>query len=336
MPNEEPQYKAKIRVIDYSTEHIQESEVKTVAECMPHVKSKKSTTWINIDGLKDTKLLEEFGANLNLHPLVVEDICHTRQRPKMEDYDDYLYIVARMLSYSDKSNSIESEQVSIIVGETYILSIQEKEGDLFDNVRERIRKGKIRRTGPDFLAYLLLDTIVDNYFAILEKVGEKVELLEESVVKDPSPKSLFKIRALKREMLKLRKSVWPLRELLLNLERESTGKGALIKKETALYLRDVYDHTIQVIDTTETFRDTISGMVDIYLSSLSNRMNEIMKVLTVVGTIFIPLTFITGVYGMNFKHMPELEHTLGYPSALLLMFLLAVLMLLYFRQKKWL
>lgn len=328
----------KIKIINYNPKTIEEIEVKSVDECLPHAKNKSTVSWIDIDTISDAALLQEISSKFELHPLVLEDMTHTRQRPKMDDYDDYLYIVVRMLSLDDKTSNIRSEQLSIILGKKYLISIQEKEGDLFDKVRERLRKnkGKIRRMGPDFLAYSLLDMIVDNYFVILEKLGEKIEAMEEAVVKDPSPKMLQRVRGLKREMLALRKSVWPLRELLLSLERESASKNSLIAKDTAVYLRDVYDHTIQVIDTTETFRDTVSGMVDIYLSSLSNRMNEIMKVLTVIGTIFIPLTFITGLYGMNFEFMPELEHPFGYPAALLLMLLMAVVMLIYFKKKKWL
>jgi magnesium transporter len=326
----------RLHILSYDAKKYEETEVTTVDECLKYIKARK-TAWININGLENGELLEELASKFNLHPLVREDIAHTRQRPKMDDYDDYLYIVVRMISYNEKSDRLNSEQISMILGRNYVISIQEKEGDLFDKVRERIRKGKgrIRRMGADFLAYSLLDMIVDNYFVILEKLGEKIEKMEDAVVRDPSPRMLQRIRHLRREMLILRKSVWPLRELLLSLERESASKDALVSKETAVYLRDVYDHTIQVIDTTETYRDTVSGMVDIYLSSLSHRLNEVMKVLTIIGTIFIPLTFITGVYGMNFWHMPELESPMGYPAALALMLAIALGMLLYFRKKKW-
>jgi len=326
----------RLHTISYDAKKYEEAEARTAAECLKHTKGKK-TAWINVNGLENGKLLEELASSFGLHPLVSEDIVYTGQRPKMEDYDDYLYIVVKMISYNEKAGRLDSEQVSMVLGRNYVISIQEKEGDLFDKVRERIRKGKgrIRRMGVDFLAYSLLDMIVDNYFVILEKLGEKIEKMEDAVVRDPSPRMLQRIRHLRREMLTLRKSVWPLRELLLSLERESASKDALVSKETAVYLRDVYDHTIQVIDTTETYRDTVSGMVDIYLSSLSHRLNEVMKVLTIIGTIFIPLTFITGVYGMNFWYMPELESPLGYPAALALMLAIALGMLLYFRKKKW-
>lgn len=327
----------RLNVISYDAKKYEETEVKTAAECLSYTKGKK-TVWINVNGIENGKLLEELASKFNFHPLVREDIAHTRQRPKVEDYDDYLYIVVRMISYNEKTAKLDSEQVSMILGRNYVLSIQEKEGDLFDKVRERIRKGKgrIRRMDADFLTYSLLDMIVDNYFVILEKFGEKIETMEDSVVRDPSPKMLQRIRHLRREMLALRKSVWPLRELLLSLERESASKDALITKETAVYLRDVYDHTIQVIDTTETYRDTVSGMVDIYLSSLSYRLNDVMKILTIIGTIFIPLTFITGLYGMNFWYMPELESPWGYPAILAIMLVLGLGMVFYFRKKKWL
>lgn len=335
MPKKDPP--TKVDVITYNPTSFEKTEVTSAKGCSVYIKDKKKVTWINVDGLENAQLLEGLCRCFDLHPLVIEDILHTRQRPKIEDYDEYLYIVVRMLSLDGKNNNIKTEQVSLLLGRNYVLSFQEKKGDLFDKVREYIKKdkGKIRRMGPDFLLYALLDIVVDHHFTILEKLGEKIESMEESVVKDPSPRMLQKIRKLKRDMLILRKSVWPLRELLLNLERESTNQKPLVKKETALYLRDVYDHTIQVIDTTETFRDMVSGMVDIYLSSVSNKMNEIMKVLTIIGTIFIPITFVTGLYGMNFASMPELEHPVGYPAVLALMLLMSLVMLFYFKKKKW-
>ncbi|MBD3210508.1 magnesium/cobalt transporter CorA [Candidatus Micrarchaeota archaeon] len=326
-----------LSIVNYSPKEIKEVEAASLRDCIDFAGKKKTVTWANVNGLGDKELLSGLAEAYGLHPLVQEDILHPRQRPKMEDYDDYIYIVLRMLSFNEKTHSIDSEQVSIILGSNYVISIQEKKGKLFHRVREWLRrdKGKLRRMGPDFLAYSLLDVVVDNYYTILERLGEKIASMEEAVMREPSPRMLQKIRMLKKEMLGLRKAVWPLRELLLGLERESTSKDALVSKTTAIYLRDVYDHTIQVIDTTETYRDTVSSMVDIYLSSLSNRMNEVMKVLTIIGTIFIPLTFITGLYGMNFKYMPELEHPLGYPAVLLLMALLGILMLYYFRKKDW-
>jgi magnesium transporter len=240
-----------------------------------------------------------------------------------------------MLDYNDKSNEIESEQMSLVLGPNFVFSFQEREGDIFDPIRDRIRnsKGRIRKMGADYLAYSLLDSIVDNYFIILEKLGEKIEFLEEKLVTHPTPETLQTIHHLKREMIFLRKAVWPLREVVNGLER---GESSLIKESTRVYLRDVYDHSIQVIDTIETLRDMVSGMLDIFLSSISNRLNSVMKVLTIIATIFMPLTFLAGIYGMNFRYMPELEWRWGYPFIWLIMVGIGVFMLLYFKKKKWL
>jgi len=324
----------KITIMDYDEAHFQEKETKTIEECLLF-KDKPTVTWINIDGLHQVEILERLGECYGLHPLVLEDILNTDQRPKMEDYGEYLFIVLRMLNYNDKSSEIEVEQISLILGTNFVLSFQEKEGDTFNPIRERIRnsKGRIRRMGADYLSYSLLDSIVDNYFIILEKLGEKIEFLEDELVTRPTPETLQIIHHLKREMIYLRKAVWPLREVIGSLER---GEPPLVKETIRVYLRDVYDHTIQVIDTIETFRDMVSGMLDIYLSSISNRLNAVMKVLTIIATIFMPLTFLAGIYGMNFKYMPELEWRWSYPVVWLIMVGIGVSMLLYFRKKKWL
>jgi magnesium transporter len=324
----------KLTIIDYDEARSQEREVKTIEECFVF-KEKPTVTWINIEGLHDVQALEKLGECYGIHPLVLEDILNTDQRPKMEDYGEYLYIVLKMLDGSQKNGEINTEQVSLILGPNFIFSFQEAGGDVFDPVRERIRnnKGRIRKMGADYLAYTLLDAIVDNYFIILEKMGEKIEILEEKVVTLPTPETLGVIHHLKREMIFLRKAVWPLREVIGSLER---GESPFMSESTKLYLRDVYDHTIQVIDTVETFRDMVSGMLDIYLSSVSNRLNSVMKVLTIITTIFMPLTFIAGIYGMNFKYMPELEWPWSYPIILLLMFGVGIFMLFYFKRKKWL
>lgn len=326
-----------ISVIDYDVGQFHEFVTASADECVKYMEKKKTVTWINVSSLADKSVLEKLCQHFDLHPLVIEDILQTSQRPKVEDYDDYLYIVARMLHLDGARHGIRSEQISVVLGKSFVISFQEREGDIFNPIRERIRKGKgrIRRSGPDFLAYSLIDMIVDNYFIILEGIGEKIEGMEEELVRSASPKTLQKIHKLKREMVTLRKSVWPLREVVNALEREVRSKTPLIKKDTGVYLRDLYDHTIQVIDTVETYRDMSSGMLDIYLSSVSNRLNEVMKVLTIIGTIFIPLTFVTGLYGMNFKFMPELSHPLGYPAVLLIMLIMSVAMLFYFRGKKW-
>jgi len=324
----------KITVMDYDEAHFQEKEIKTIEECFLF-KDKPTVTWINIDGLHQVEILEKLGECYGLHPLVLEDILNTDQRPKMEDYGEYLYIVLKMFNYNDKSSEIESEQISLVLGPNFVFSFQEREGDTFNPIRDRIRnsKGRIRKMGADHLAYTLLDSIIVNYFIILEKLGEKIEFLEEEVVSRPKSETLQTIHHLKREMIFLRKGVWPLREVISGLER---GESSLIKESTRIYLRDVYDHTIQTIDTIETYRDMVSGMLDIYLSSISNRLNAVMKVLTIIATIFMPLTFLAGIYGMNFKYMPELEWRWGYPTVWIAVILIGVSMLIYFKKKGWL
>jgi len=327
--------KTKITVFDYDEAHLQEKEIKTVGECR-QFKDSPTVAWIHIEGLHDTQILEELGAVFGLHPLTLEDILNTDQRPKMEDFCEYIYIVLKTFyNHADENNETSSEQISIILGPTFVISFQEREIDIFKPIRERIRagKGRLRKSGADYLAYSLIDTIVDNYFTVLEHLGEKIEIIEESLVKNPSTQTLQAIQHLKREMIFLRKSVWPLRETISSLERTECQ---LIQESTGLFLKDIYDHTIQVIDTIETFRDMLSGILDIYLSSISNRMNEIMKVLTIIATIFMPLTFLAGVYGMNFKYLPELEWHWGYFLLWGVMIIIAIFMLVYFRKKRWL
>ena len=324
----------KITLIDYDEVHFQEREIEKIEECFVF-RDRQTVTWINVDGLHQVEILEKLGECYGFHPLMLEDILNTDQRPKMEDYGDYIYIVLKMLSQSNKNNGIMTEQISLIMGSNFVISFQETEGDIFDPIRERIRngKGRIRKMMADYLAYSLLDSIVDNYFIIMEKLGEKIEFLEEELVTRPTTETLKTIHQLKREMIFLRRAVWPLREVVSGLER---GESLLMKESTRIYLRDVYDHTIQVIDTIETFRDMVSGMLDIYLSSISNRLNAVMKVLTIIATIFMPLTFIAGIYGMNFKYMPELEWYWGYPAVWLVVVLVGVSMLIYFKKKRWL
>lgn len=324
----------RIRIIDFNKAGVEENEVKKIEEAFP-LKNKGAITWINIDGLKKIDIVEKIGRELGLHPLVLEDIANTGQRPKMEDFADYLFVVFKMLQYNEEDKEIKAEQISLILGPNWVVSFQENEGDVFDPIRERLRtdKGRIRKMGADYLVYALIDAVVDNYFAVLEKVGEKIEEIEDEIVTTPSPETLQAIHDMKRQMILLRKSVWPLREVISRLER---WESKLINKSTEIFLRDVYDHTIQVIDAVETFRDMLSGMLDIYMSSVSNRMNEVMKVLTIIATIFIPLTLVAGIYGMNFRYMPELEWVWGYPFVLLIMFAVGIVMLFYFRRRNWL
>ena len=324
----------RITFIDYDEQSFQEKQVSNIEECLK-LKDTPTVTWINIDGIHDIELIEKLGKGFELHPLILEDILSTGQRPKFEDYEKYIFIVLKMLSFSDENQSVEAEQVSLILGPNYVVSFQERIGDVFEQVRDRIRKakGRVRKMGIDYLAYALVDAIVDNYFVILERFGEKIESMEEEVVANPTERTVQQIHSLKREMITLRKSIWPLRELIAGLQK---SESSLIKETTDIYLRDVYDHTIQIIDTIESFRDMVSGMLDIYLSSLSNRMNAVMKVLTIIATIFIPLTFVAGIYGMNFEYMPELKVRWAYGAVWLVMIAIAIVMLFYFRRKKWL
>lgn len=325
----------RVTVLDYDSEKLEEREVTAVEECFPF-RQAPTVTWINVEGLGEVEKVEKLGGAFGMHPLVLEDILAGDQRPKVEDLDDYLCIVLKMLDYDEESGEVIHEQVSLILGQAFVISFQEgREGDVFDPVRERIRsgKGRLRKLGADHLAYALLDAVVDHYFPILERIGDRVDALEEELVSDPTARTLEELHRLKREMLYLRRSVWPLREVVSSLERAETP---LIQQSTGIYLRDVYDHTVQVIDTIETYRDMLAGMLDIYLSSVSNRMNAVMKVLTIIATIFMPLTFLAGVYGMNFKHMPELEWPWSYPLVWGVMLLVGLAMVLYFKRKQWL
>jgi magnesium transporter len=293
-------------------------------------------------------VLEKLGSCYGIHPLVMEDIL-TDQRPKIEDYDDYIFIVLKMLYYDEEEDrkaedeededdlgdtDLDMDQVSMILGHNFIISFKEKEVDVFNPLRDRLRtaKGKIRKQGADYLAYSMIDAIVDHYFVIMEKLGDRFEDLEDAVVSDPEPGILPTIYNLKRDMLFLRKSVWPLREAISKMQRTDSP---LVSEAIKIYLRDVYDHTIQVIENIETFRDMSASLLETYLSSLSNKLNEVIKLLTIISTIFIPLTFLAGLYGMNFRFMPELESPWGYPVVLILMLLVVVIMMAYFRKKEW-
>jgi magnesium transporter len=319
--------------MDFSETDLRERTVESIDEVVPFVSS-PTVTWLNIDGLA-AEVLERTGDIFGIHPLILEDIQSTNQRPKIEDLENYTFIVLRMIDYSDDRGGIIGEQVSLVLGENFVLSFQERPGDVFDGIRERIRsgKGRIRGMGPDYLAYALMDAVVDHHFVVLEKLAGRVEDIEEELIDDPTPQTLMVISKSKRELIELRKSVWPLREVIGSMER---AESPLIGKETSLFLRDLYDNTIQVMDTIESLRDTVSGMLDIYLSVVSNRMNEIMKVLTIIATIFIPLTFIAGIYGMNFVFMPELEVKYAYFAVLGVMLAVGLSMAYYFRRKGWL
>lgn len=336
---EKKQEKPRISIIDYDQENFKEKEAKSEEECFPF-KESPTITWINIDGLHDTDIIGRIGSHFDIHHLILEDIVNTSQRPRFEESDKYIFIVLKMLYFDEKEDETKAEQVSVILGSNCVISFQEREGDVFNPIRERIRsnKGRIRKSRADYLAYVLLDAVVDNYFVILEKMGEKIEGMEDELVARPTPENLQTIQNLKRDMIFLRKSVWPLREIISGLQRSESG---LIQDSTTVYMRDLYDHTIQVIDTIESLRDMVSGMLDIYMSSISNKMNEVMKVLTIIATIFIPITFVAGIYGMNFDpgvsklNMPELSWPFGYIFAWGVMIMIAAVMVSYFKRKKW-
>jgi magnesium transporter len=330
---EKKEEKSKITLLEYSEKEYQEKQLQAGDDYLAY-KDRPDVVWINVDGIQQADVVEKIGSSFGLHHLIIEDILNTGHRPKMEDFCEFVYVTLKVLSF-DSSSRVVSEQISLVLGQHYVLSFQEKEAEIFNPVRDRIRNGlgRLRSAGADYLFYALLDLIVDNYFTVLEKLGEKIESLEEKLVTNPTPATLKSIQELRTGMLFLFKSVWPLREIINGLSR---GNSVLIKDSTGIYLRDVYDHTIQVIDTVETYREVITGMLDIYLSSINNRISEVMKVLTMIATIFIPLTFIVGVYGMNFKYMPELESRWGYPVVWLIMIAVGVFMGFYFKKKKWL
>ena len=326
--------KPRVTVIDYDATGFLEKEVGSVEECFPF-KETATVTWINVDGVHDASVIEKLGAHFDIHPLVLEDIMTTTQRPKTEDLGTALYVVLRMIEYDEERAATTADQLSLVLGPNYVLTFQETPGDCLDSVRARIRggKGRIRRLGPDYLAYAVTDAVVDNYFSVLEKLGVRIDDLEEQLIAEPRRELLGEIHGLKREMIELRKSVWPLREVVSGLER---SESPLIQESTGVFLRDLYDHAIQVIDTVESFREMLSSMVETYLSSLSNRMNEIMKVLTIISTIFIPITFLVGLYGMNFVHMPEIGWRWGYAFVWALILGSVGTMFAFFRKKRWL
>ena len=323
-----------LRVMDYTQEKLEELVLDRVDQVRGR-KDDNSVTWFNIDGLHDTKTIEQTGELFAIHPLVLADIVNTDQRPKYEPYDDFFFVVLKMLHWDVKNGTAHSEQVSLVVGEKFLLSFQERPGDVFDSVRERIRTSsrRIRRSGPDYLAYSLMSAVVDNYFLVVEHLGEQIEKLENEVLTDPTPATQQKIYAMKQELMHVRRSVWPLREVASALSREDSK---MIAEENSAFMRDLFDHAAHVVETIEMFRDTVSGLMDLYLSYVSNRMNEVMKVLTIIATIFIPLTFIAGIYGMNFENMPELKAPWAYPAVWVVMILVTGAMLWFFRKKRWL
>ncbi len=324
----------KINLISYNTEEFEEFEIGSLTDLSVHLNKKNRILWVDIIGLHDEQLLEEIGLMFELHRLTLEDILNVGQRPKMEIFDDYIFTELQMVQCEGVNSVIEAEQISLILKENVLISFQEKPGDVFSFVRTRIStgKGSIRKRGADYLLYSLMDSIVDNYFLVLETVSEKIEVIEALAMKDPDSSVLQKIYLERRQILALRRSVYPLREVISSFEKNA---DQFISKETKPFIRDLYDNTIQVIETMEVFRDMSSGVLDLYMNSLSNRMNNVMKMLTIISTIFIPLTFVAGIYGMNFDYMPELRWHYGYFYILAGMSVSALIMLGYFIKKKW-
>jgi magnesium transporter len=327
----------RLTLIQYRDGFFNQQELKSVDEFLAIYTGTESgtITWVDIGGLHDVQLIEQIGKAFQLHPLLLEDIVNTEQRPKREDYGHVIYVVAKMLCLDAPRTGILTEQISLVTGERLLLSFQENGTDVWAPIRERLRtgKGRLAAAGTDYLLYSLLDAVVDNYFAVLEFIGEQLEQIEDRLLAAPNPETLQELHALKREMLRIRRATWPLREALSGLGR---GESPLIAESTRLYMRDVYDHTVQVIDSLETLRDTEAEMLDVYLSSMSNRMTAVMKVLTIITTIFMPLSFIASVYGMNFRYMPGLDSRWGYPLVLTFMVAIGLVMIFLFHKKRWL
>jgi magnesium transporter len=322
-----------ITLIEYDADSLEEAVIADPSELLPHL-SNERVTWINIDGLGDISVLRMLGERFNLHPLALEDVLDTSQRPKVEQYDDYLFIVAKML-YLDKAKKIGGEQVSMFLGKTFLITLQEEgEFDVFEPVRARIRSatGRIRKAGTDYLAYALLDSIIDYYYPVLESIGMEIDMIEDELVDNPLVRPVGSLHEHKRTLTQIRRMVWPLRDVTNLLLHEEAG---LVRPETKIYLRDCYDHSVQLMDLVESYRDVLSGLTEIHISSIGLRTNEIMRVLTVMSSVFIPLTFIAGVYGMNFAHMPELTKPYGYYLCLLFMLIVGIGQLLYFKKKRW-
>ncbi len=324
---------AKLSLFDYKDSYFIEKDSVTVEEAAPLLET-ETTTWLNVAGLHEITLIESLGKLCRIHPLSLEDILNTQSRAKLEEFDDYIFIVVRMLEFDETTRELSSEQLSLIFRKNLVVSFQENEGDVLNPLRNRLRlaKGNVRRLGADYLTYAIIDGIVDHYFVALEQIGEVIEDLEDRLLVSATSQAPNELHGIKRELILLRKAVWPLREVLLSLLRT---ESPLVSESTKIFVRDLYDHTIQVIDTLESMRDLTGGLLEIFLASASNKMNEIMKVLTVISTIFMPLTFIVGIYGMNFEHMPELHWIYGYPFAMALMITIALTMVVWFRRRKW-
>lgn len=319
--------------IEYGEDHLRVQKDIPLETCLESKKS-AGVSWINLDGIHDISLLERFGKEFNLHPLALEDILNTGHPPKFEEFDDCVLLITKMFFFDRQNKRLEAEQISLVLKEKQLLTFQERTGDVFEGVRERLKRksGRIRQRGADYLAYALIDSVVDSYFHVLQKIGDLLDFLESELLSHPSQELLQQVHHLKGQLMFLRKTIWPMRELTASLLQ---NESEMFDESITPFLRDLYDHTIQVLDTVENYRDTASGLVDLYMSTVSQRMNEVMQVLTIMASIFIPLTFVAGIYGMNFELMPELKWRYGYPMALGLMLICAVVMLWFFKRKKW-
>lgn len=320
--------KGTIRLIEYYKDKYEEKNNASIDDIKPN----NNVNWINLIGVHDVNLVNAIGDKFNLHPLIREDIVNTNQRLKIESYQDYLFTTLKSIEYKNKK--IEFEQISIILGKNYIITFLEEETPCLEYVKTRIEKksGRIRERKEDYLLYALIDSIVDSYFVTLEKIGDELEELDEAIIKEASEENFRKIRQLKKELTFLRKTIWPLREVANFLDKE---EHKFITEQTKLFVKDLYDHTIQIIDLTETYRDLVSGTIDTYNSVVANRMNEVMKILTIISTIFIPITFVAGIYGMNFVHMPELSWKWSYLGVWTVIVIIVIFMIRFFRKKSW-
>lgn len=325
---------ATIRVIDYDQDHLSEQQLQDIKDGIPY-KETSTVTWLNINGLHDTEMIKKIGNGFGLHALVLEDILNTGQRPKMEEYDDYLFFVLKMMRYDEAEEKIHSEQLSMVLGKNFLLTFQERPGDVFEPVRDRIRKqkGRIRKVGIDYLAYALLDTIVDNYIFMIERLGEQIEEIEDEILDNPTQEVLSRINTYKREINYLRKSIRPAKEFILQLSRLDSD---LVQEQTLPFLKDLLDLTTQAVEIIDTYREMLSDHLDIYNTGVSNRLNEIMKVLTIFSAIFIPLTFIAGIYGTNFEYLPELHYRYSYFIFWGVMVVVSLVMLNFFKRRNWL
>ncbi len=322
-----------IAVIDYRGDTLIERPNVPLDDAIKYL-DRDSVTWIDVDGVHDATIVQTLGDKLGLHTLIQEDIVSPRQRPKVEKDGEHLYIVLRMLDYDENTRRVHSEQISIIVGRGHVVTFKEDPGDVFDLLRQRVRStsGRIRKRGPAYLAYALIDSIVDHYFIVLDRVSEVVDELEDEILSGPDQSTQARVHDLRRELILVRRAVWPVRELLTALEKT---EGSPFSRDLKPFLSDAADHVIQVIETIEVLREATTGLLDLYYLSISNRANEIMKLLTMIATVFIPLTFVAGIYGMNFDVMPELRWHFGYPLTVAVMALIATLLLIYFRRKRW-